>query len=189
MVRFQQNGAISGAVVELSKSGKMYSVHGNGQVTLQKLLSAIQLSLRAAVAAGASIGLAYLFKLQHPIYALLAAVIVTDLSPSRTSKLGLQRLAATVVGAACGATLRHILEPTAWAIALGILIAMLISLLSPAKEGAKVAGYVCGIVMLVYGDHPWSYAFFRLIETLLGVGVAWAISFVPKLVRVDDPGR
>mgnify|MGYP001275648994 CR=1 FL=1 len=54
------------------------------------------------------------------------------------------------------------------------------------QEGAKVAGYICGIVMLSYGSEPWSYAFYRLLETMLGIGVAWGISFVPKLIRSDQ---
>jgi len=144
------------------------------------------LALRAAVAAGLSVALARLCKFEQPIYALIAAVIVTDLSPSRTSKLGLRRLVATIVGAACGAALSHFLLPSAWATGLGILIAMLICHLSWAHEGAKVAGYICGIVMLAHGTHPWSYAFFRLIETVLGIGVAWLIAFVPKLIRIDE---
>jgi uncharacterized membrane protein YccC len=70
------------------------------------IVSGIQLALRAVVAAGLSVALAQLCKFEQPIYAPIAAVIVTDLSPSHISKLGLRRLVATIVGAACGATKR-----------------------------------------------------------------------------------
>jgi uncharacterized membrane protein YgaE (UPF0421/DUF939 family) len=113
-------------------------------------------------------------------------VIVTDFSPSQTRTLGLQRLVATVVGASCGAIFRSLLQPSVWAVAVGILIAMCLCHLTPARNGAKVAGYICGIVIISYGSHPWSYAFFRLIETVLGISIAWLISFVPKLVRVSN---
>lgn len=148
-------------------------------------VSGFQLALRDAIAAGLSIGLAHLFKLDHPIYALIAAVIVTDLSPSKTRELGLQRLVATVVGASCGATLSLILRSSPWEIALSILVTMSVCTLLRVQSGAKVAGYVCGIVVFSYRADPWSYAFFRLIETVLGIGVAWSISFVPKLIRTD----
>jgi uncharacterized membrane protein YgaE (UPF0421/DUF939 family) len=133
-----------------------------------------------------SVALALLCRFEYPIYALIAAVIVTDLSPSRTSKLGLQRIVATVVGATCGAMLRQVFQPSAGAIGFGILVAMLICHVSRVNDSAKVAGYICGIVMVAHGTHPWSYAFLRFTETVLGIGVAWLISFVPKLIRIDE---
>lgn len=151
-------------------------------------MTGLQLALRAAVAAGVSIALAGFFKLEQPIYALIAAVIVTDLQPARTSKRGLQRVVSTVVGASCGAAFREVLPQSAWAIGLGILSALLICHMSWAREGSKVAGYICGVVMLAHGEHAWSYAFRRLLETLMGIGIAWLISFVPKLISNDNSG-
>jgi len=148
----------------------------------------IQLALRAAVAAGLSLALAQLFRLEYPIYAMIAAVIVTDLSASQTRKLGLRRLVATVLGAACGAALGPLLLPGPWAVGLSILVAMVICILLRGQDVAKVVGYICGIVVLEHGANPWSYAFFRFIETVLGIGVAWLISLVPKLIRTDESG-
>lgn len=87
----------------------------------QALPKAIQMSVRAGVGAGLSAAIAMQFGLKHPIYAFIAAVIVTDPSSSRTKQLGLR----------------------------------------------------------------------RLIETALGIGVATLISFVPKLIRIeeDEPQR
>ncbi|MBZ5494138.1 MAG: FUSC family protein [Acidobacteriia bacterium] len=155
---------------------------------LRKLTGAFQVAIRAALAAGISVLLAQLCRFEHPIYALIAAVIVTDLSPARTTKLGLQRLAATVVGASCGAVAGTALGAAAWAIGLSIFVAMATCHLLRASDGAKVAGYICGIVMIAHGTHPWVYAFFRLIETSLGIGVAWLLSLVPKLIHVEEPG-
>ena len=138
------------------------------------------------MAASLSVSLAWLCRFEYPIYALIAAVIVTDPLPSQTRKLGVQRLAATVVGTACGATLRQVLQPSAWAIGFAILVAMLICHIVRVPDGAKVSGYICGIVMIAHGTHPWSYAFLRFTETGLGIGVAWLISFVPKLIRFDE---
>lgn len=149
-------------------------------------LSRIQLAVRAALAAGVSLAIARLLKLEHPIYALLAAVIVTDLAPSWTRQLGLRRLVATVVGGGCGAALGAILSPDAWAVGLSVLIAMLSCLLLRDQEVAKVAGYVCGIVVLLHGTEGRHYALYRTIETVLGIIVAMAISLVPKLIRLEN---
>jgi uncharacterized membrane protein YgaE (UPF0421/DUF939 family) len=56
-------------------------------------------------------------------------------------------------------------------------------------EAAKVAGYVCGIVLLEHGDHPWSYALYRAVETVLGIGLAVLVSLVPPLVPIDELAR
>ena len=47
-------------------------------------LAADQLAFRTAIAAGLAVAIAQLFRLEYPLYALIAAVIVTDLSPSQT---------------------------------------------------------------------------------------------------------
>lgn len=152
---------------------------------MQNLASGGQVALRAAAAAGVSVGLARQFGLTYPIYALLAAVIVTDLSPSQTQKLGLRRLIATVVGAAWGAVLGQILEPSVVVVGTGILVAMLICHFMHADDSAKVAGYISGIVIVAHGTNPWFYALLRLTETTLGILVAWVISFVPILIRIE----
>ena len=145
----------------------------------------IQLAIRGAAGAGLSIAIAQFFNLQYPIYAFIAAVIVTDLTPSQTRQLGLIRLVATIIGAVCGAALTPFLPPGPLAIGLSILLAMLICEFIGASNAAKVAGFICGLVVFDHSTEPWHYAFFRFIETALGIAVAWAISYVPKLLRTD----
>jgi uncharacterized membrane protein YgaE (UPF0421/DUF939 family) len=152
-------------------------------------MTGIQLALRASVAAGLSLVIAQFLQLQFPIYALIAAIIVTDLSPSESTRLGLARLVANVIGAICGAIVSMLLPQTSWAFGLSILIAMLSCHLLRTPEVAKVAGYTSAIVVLSYGSEPWLHAFYRVIETGLGICVAWSISYLPKLIQSEEKDR
>ncbi|MFL6230662.1 MAG: FUSC family protein [Pyrinomonadaceae bacterium] len=155
--------------------------------------TALQVSTRAAMAAGLAVALSRLVRLQFPLYAMIAAILVTDLSPARTRQHGLPRLAGTMlgatVGAACCAALGQQSGSASLRLGLGILVAMLLSHVLRMKDAAKVAGYVCGVVLLNYSDSPWHYAVSRVCETVLGIGAAVAVSLVPKLLSVDEPDR
>jgi uncharacterized membrane protein YgaE (UPF0421/DUF939 family) len=156
----------------------------------QPLVKPIQLSTRAACSAGLAVAAAQFLRLEYPLYAMIAAVIVTDLSSVKTQELALQRLAGTVLGAAVGAIACELLSPAAWIIGAAIFAAMFLCHLFSLQGAEKLAGYVCGIVMLDFPGQPWSYAGFRLLETVLGVGIAVLVSYVPKMLKeaMQDPG-
>ena len=145
----------------------------------------IQLALRSTIAAVLSLIAARWLELEYPIYAFIAAVIVTDLKPGTSQKLGLRRMGATFVGAVCGASLSFLVPGGAWSVGIGVFAAMLLAQVLKAGEGARVAGYISGIVLLDHSTAPWSYALYRFLETALGVLIAWAISFTPKLMDSD----
>jgi uncharacterized membrane protein YgaE (UPF0421/DUF939 family) len=52
-------------------------------------------------------------------------------------------------------------------------------------EAARVAGYLCAIVLLEHSSEHWIYAFWRLVETLLGIGVALVVSQLPRMIRTE----
>jgi uncharacterized membrane protein YgaE (UPF0421/DUF939 family) len=147
------------------------------------IIAALQLAARAASSAALAVALAQLLRLQYPIYALIGAVIVIDLSPARTRELALQRIAGTVLGAATGVALSVCLASNPWTIGIGIFASMCLCYPLRLHGAEKVTGYVCGVVMLDHAGAPLLYAGHRLVETLLGVGVAILVSFVPKLLR------
>ena len=158
---------------------------GKAPMKIATLMPAFQLAIRAGLAAGLSVAIAMMLGLESPLYAMIAAVIITDLSPVQTQQMGLQRLAGTVLGASLGAVISALQVVSIWMIGLGIMVSIFLCHLLRLQGAAKMAGYICGIVMLEHSAHPWTYAFYRLIETMLGIVVAVAVSFVPKLIRVN----
>ena len=150
-------------------------------------ITAVQSSLRAAVAAGAAAGIAKVLHFEYPIHALMGAVLVLELSPKKTRQLATQRLLGTLLGAVVGALLSYPLPSGPLAITIGILTAMLITYILGIPGAAKVAGYVSGIVVMAYGSTPWMHAYHRTTETVLGIGMAVLVSFVPKLLGVKLP--
>jgi len=150
---------------------------------------ALQLSTRAALAAALAVALAQWIGLAYPIYAMIAAVIVTDLDPAQTRTLALTRVAGTALGVILGAVMSLYLPHGPIAIGVAIFVAMFLAHLLGRKDAARLAGYGCALVILGYSNDPWTYAFFRFVETLLGIGVALALSAIPKLMREPDAPR
>jgi uncharacterized membrane protein YgaE (UPF0421/DUF939 family) len=150
------------------------------------LVLATQLATRTAAAAALSIAVAQFFRLQSPINALITAVLVTDLSPSETRKRALRRFVGTVVGAAIGAAVNSVLHPNPYTIGMGIVIAMMLCHVLRLRDAERVAGYVCGIVLLNFSEDPVYYAVRRLFETGLAISMAVLVSFVPKLIPPDE---
>jgi uncharacterized membrane protein YgaE (UPF0421/DUF939 family) len=151
-----------------------------------KRLPDFQLSIRAAAAAGIAAAVALWLNLQFPIYAMISAVVVTDLSSTETRKLGPARMAGTILGAVIGAMTNLLLPHGSWTIALGVFAAMFASRLLNVGDG-KLAGYVSGIVLLDHSQQPWSYAVLRVLETALGILAAVLISYIPKMIRPQHP--
>lgn len=155
---------------------------------LKQLLPRLQLPLRATTAAALSLVIAQALQLPFPIYAFIAAVIVTDLQPAISRQLGLRRIWATVIGASCGAAMSYVVPADAVGVGIGILVAMLLAQLLRAGEGVKVAGYISGIVLLEHSAEPHSYAFLRFVETVIGVLAAWGVSYIPRLLKEEKGG-
>jgi uncharacterized membrane protein YgaE (UPF0421/DUF939 family) len=158
---------------------------GKSAVERAVVIRGVQLAARAATAAALSIAAANAMALPFPIYAMIAAVIVTDRSPLQTRRLSVPRIVGTAIGMTIGATLSAVLGANAAATGVGIFIAALISVLV-LPDAAKLSGYGCAIVLLGYRDNPWIYAWYRLLETLLGIGMALLVSMVPLILRDDD---
>src|SRR3954453_18479216 len=122
-----------------------------GSSTRPPILRSVQLPLRAGLAAALAQAIAVFLGLPYPAFAMVAAILVTDLAPEQSRQLGLRRIGGTLIGAALGAVLGAILEPHPWSIALPIGAAMSVSNLLHAQGGARLAGFTSALVLLSPG--------------------------------------
>lgn len=150
-------------------------------MTRNDLIANIRIPLRSALGAGLAVAVGTWLNLAHPIYALVSAVVVTDIAAQQTRKLALQRVVGTLFGTAVGGVLSQVTHPNSLAVAIGVVTAMLLCTLFGIPAGARVAGYLSGMVILNFSDHPWAYAGDRLVETLLGIGAAVVVASIPPL--------
>ena len=155
----------------------------------RKLQIGGQLAARAALGAGISLAIARGLNLDTPIFALIAAVIVTDRDPAETRRLAIRRVISTAIGAACGVAFTQFLGQSSWEAAIAIFLSMILSIAITQLGDPKIAAYLCALIVINFSDNPWHYAFYRFIETVLGIVVAWAISLVPKLIDIEEPAE
>lgn len=148
------------------------------------VLSSFQLSFRAALSAALSTFVASSLGLPHPVYAAISSIVVIELKSSETRRLAFPRVAGTLLGGIFGASWSMWWGPGYWQIAAVIFLSMCATYLVRIPQAAKLAGYVSAIVFMNFGNDPWVYAVYRVVETLLGISASMALSCIPLLLPV-----
>lgn len=143
----------------------------------------VQLAIRASAAAAMAYWAATRFHSEFAIYALIAAVVVSNLSPEETRKMAGPRLLGTVVGAVGGAVATYVLPVGPLALGVAIMVAMLTMYALRMQAAAKLSGYTAAIVMFTHTGNPWLYATERAFDNVLGIAAAVLVSYMPKLIR------
>ena len=151
-------------------------------------IDALRLPVRAGLAAGVAYWAAEAMGLGGPIYALVSAVVVTEVDAAHTRKLALPRMLGTLVGAAVGTLAALSIPARPLMVAAGVAAAMVICGLLRVPAAARVAGYVSGILMVGFAVDPWAHARDRIGATLVGIVAAALVSLVPLLLPPRQGG-
>ncbi len=121
-----------------------------------------------------------LIGLEMSFYALVAIVISMDKTIFLSFTAGKNRLIGTAIGAALGMGFSLLLPDNAWSSGLGIIL--LIYLLNQFKLNAAIviASVVFLAIMIAFGsaDHPINYSLLRLMDTSVGVFIAWLVNIL-----------
>jgi uncharacterized membrane protein YgaE (UPF0421/DUF939 family) len=150
-------------------------------------VAAVQLAARAAASAGLGVAITQVVAPKYAIYSVICSVLVTDVDVKQTQKLATRRVAGTLVGAATGFLVSLIAPSHAVAVGVAAGVAVLLSQLLGLRDAANIAGYIAGVLVLTQTDQAFALAAGRTVGSIIGVGSAVLVSFVPKLLRTESP--
>ena len=131
-------------------------------------------SLRTALAAIASLGVARLCGLAEAYWAPITTLVITQSSLRETLSVSWHRFIGTVLGALVGAIVAIEIGPNLLAFSAGVLLLGLIcALLRFGRTAYRFGGVTLAVVLLVPRTHSaWYMAFHRFAGVSLGIGVA-----------------
>lgn len=141
------------------------------------------LSLRVTVAALSSFGLSHLLNVPLPLWAVLTAVILTQMSFGKSLKATIDYLLGTLFGAvyagAVGALIPHA-NDIALAVVLAISVAplALLGAINPSFSAATFTGVLVTLVPGFAHVSPIESALYRVVEVAVGGFTALAVSLV-----------
>jgi uncharacterized membrane protein YccC len=164
-------GAVSGS----GKGPDRGSSGNSGWLTREKR-SMLALALKSTIAAGLCYWLASLAGLQDGYWGSISAIIVLQSNVGSTVTASRDRLLGTLIGAGFGAAFL-LLGTGLWTYLLAALLSMSACSLLGLKNSSRLAGVTVSILMLVHaGGSNWVLPLHRVLEVLLGIVVALALS-------------
>lgn len=135
-------------------------------------------SVRAAVAAVASMLVARLFHMPEFYWAPISTIVIL-LSTINPLTLAWQRFVGTALGAAVGAIIATIFHPTWLVYGVGIVVCGILSAHLRIGTAYRFAAITLSIVLLIaHTRSPWIVALHRFLEVSIGIAVALLVSAV-----------
>ena len=142
----------------------------------QEKRALLVLAVKTAMAAGICYWLARLAGLQDGYWGSISAIIVLQSNVGSTVTASRDRLIGTLIGAAFGAVFSLFGEGL-WPYLAAVIIAMVTCSLLGLKNSSRLAAVTVTILMLVHRTGSnWTLPLHRVLEVLLGIVVALAIS-------------
>lgn len=158
--------------------------------TIQSILSkidgkvAIKTGLAGCLGWLASMGFNRLLErpesLVSGLWCTLTAIIVLQAHVGGTYQAAINRFIGVAVGSVMGGMCTVLLGSNPISLGISIAVTVVLCYLFNIKDSIRIASISVGVVMVLWGLHPsvspWTFAFFRLIDSILGIGVAVAVA-------------
>lgn len=118
-------------------------------------------------------------KLEYPFYAAIAAIISMESSIVNSLKAGKNRILGTLAGALIGFMFALIRPDNALLCGLGIIVLIWLCNYLKWQSSITIAGIVYMAIMLnLNGKSPLTYSVNRIIDTIIGIGVALIVNYL-----------
>jgi uncharacterized membrane protein YccC len=154
---------------------RLAGVEESGFLTQEKR-ALLALAVKTAMAAGICYWLARLAGLQDGYWGSISSIIVLQSNVGSTVTASRDRLIGTLIGAAFGAVF-SLLGEGLWPYLAAVITAMVTCSLLGLKNSSRLAAVTVTILMLVHRTGSnWTLPMHRVLEVLLGIVVALAIS-------------
>ncbi len=142
---------------------------GQAHVTRDQVFLAAKTAIAAGIAWAAALAADPHSK---PYFAPLAVLLVVQPTVYDSLSRALQRVLGVVVGVAAALAVSHVLAPSAWSITLLIFAGLLVGRLARLGPQGMVQVPVSALLVFLVGQATPGYAGERIVDTLIGAGVA-----------------
>lgn len=116
--------------------------------------------------------------LGSPLLAIVAAILTIQPSITKSIAQGSNRVAATIIGGFIGFIIVSYFGAHPITVGLAVILAIAISIRLKLQDGIVIAAITVAAVMVDVTGDPKLFAFHRLIETLVGIGVGVGVNLI-----------
>ena len=135
-------------------------------------------TIKTALAVTLTILISQIFNLKSPFFAGIAAIIAMQSSVSESFSMGKNRMYGTILGAIIALLFSLIAPEDPLFIGLGIIIIIYLCNVFGWKKSIQISGIVFLSIILNYEEGSRiSYAFYRTLDTLIGLVIATLINY------------
>lgn len=142
--------------------------------------------IKTGIAVGICIRIAQLLKFEYPFYSAIAAVIAMQATIEDSLKAGFHRMQGTIVGAFVGFLFALVAVNNPLWTGLGLIVTLSVLKWMQWQEAMNIASIVFIAVSINLTGKPLDYAFNRIIDTAVGIIVAYFVNRFVVPPRYDN---
>ena len=132
--------------------------------------------IKTGIAVALCIWITQLLKFKHPFYSAIAAVLAMQATIEGSLITGVHRMQGTIVGALTGCVFALIAVRSPWWTGLGLIVTMTVLKYLEWHKEMTIASIVFIAISVNLTGKPLDYAFNRIIDTALGITVAYLVN-------------